>query len=74
MTRPLADEHQDYAKCRERWLSGLCPCCGVPLDARGQDPVPVAENVRFCGFCIGHADDPEHVSLVLQAILPGRRP
>ena len=70
----------DFPGCRDHWLAGKCPCCGMslsPWPAPGGsevEPEAVAEGVIFCGRCIGnehHLQPPEFLPGMLEALLPG---
>jgi hypothetical protein len=71
-----------YSSARERWLAGVCPCCGFEIapsrhPKEGHEifyPKAIAEGVVFCGDCIeyGHAEIPGFAEAVLQSIIEGK--
>jgi hypothetical protein len=60
------------------WLAGRCPCCGSDLvewewNGVVHEPQVVAEDVMFCGRCIGndhHVDPPDVLPSLLESLLP----
>jgi len=54
---------------RGRWLAGLCPCCGGPLD---DDAQPVAEGVMMCEYCLHREHDAADVLPTLLDRVVGR--
>lgn len=70
----------EFYGSRERWLAGLCPCCGCCLcdwEWLGvvHEPLPIGESVVLCGRCIGnehHLTPPGYAELLLASLLPER--
>jgi len=67
----------DFDGTRERWLAGLCPCCGGDLcewEWRDEvhEPQPIAEGVMLCGRCIGneHHVTPGFTEVILASLVP----
>ena len=60
----------DASKLRQRWKSGRCVCCGIPLAGTGTLRT-LGEGVQICGFCHrdGHVERPGEAESVLRALV-----
>jgi hypothetical protein len=72
MSNAVAPE--GFTGSRERWLAGLCPCCGAEMNWwPSTEPQTVADGVVMCGRCIEnehHLRPPGFLPLLLAALLP----
>lgn len=64
---------------RERWLAGLCLCCGGEMGSwdhpyldEHYEPSMIAEGVMLCGRCTGcqHLENPRLRAACLAALVP----
>ena len=63
--------------CRERWLAGMCPCCGDAMDnagLNGEQAAVIGEGVTVCGWCQYRHPDSDIHAAVLREIVTGGGP